>query len=64
MNTYTLILCFDGDILIVKDGTEEQKEIYHKSYNMGEDLKENLLEAFKVYESLTNFIKVSRKIKK
>jgi len=63
MNTYTLILCFDGDICIIKDnGYSVQEEVYHKSFNLGDNLKDNLLNAFKVYNKLTSSIKESRKI--
>lgn len=52
MTNYTLILKSDGDIEIWKDDNGIMKErIYHKSYNLGDDLKENLLKAYEYWEN-------------
>lgn len=48
---YELILKPDGDIEIWKYGEYTIREcIYHKTYNMGDKLQDNLLQAFKVWE--------------
>lgn len=66
MTKYTLILNFDGDIFIFKDtGYSVQEECYHKSFNLGDNLEDNLKEAFKLYIHLTETIKQNRdRIKK
>lgn len=66
MIKYTLILNYDGDIYILKDnGYSLQEEYYHKSFNMGENLEDNLKEAFKLYIQLTETIKYNNdRIKK
>lgn len=56
MNKYELILKPDGDIEIWKlTGIEILDEcIYHKSYNMGDKLEDNLLQAFKFWDNCVN----------
>ena len=53
---YILILHPDGDISINQYSmisASECKCIYHKTYNPGEDIQENLIEAYKKWEELS-----------
>ena len=52
MNNYTLLLKPNGDIEIWKDNDGLMKEcIYHKTYCLGDKLKDNLLNAYEFWEN-------------
>ena len=55
MNKYMLRLLPDGDIDIIKECYELgcYETVYHKTYNPGENIKENLDNAYKEWEKLT-----------
>ena len=55
MNKYMLRLLPDGDIDIITESKEKgcYDMIYHKTYNPGDDLKENLINAYEEWKKLT-----------
>ena len=58
MNKYYLVLLPDGDIEIRKTdvymSSTEYDVVWHKSYNMGEKLEDNLMLMYKEWEKLEN----------
>lgn len=49
---YKLILLPNGDIEILKiTEWRSEERIYHKSYNLGDKLRDNLLKAFNFWEN-------------
>lgn len=54
MNKYMLRLLPDGDIDIISDEFAGGYTIvYHKTYNPGDNLKENLMNAYEEWKKLT-----------
>lgn len=54
MNKYMLMLLPDGDIDIISDEfVGGYTIVYHKTYNPGDDLKDNLMKAYEEWEKLT-----------
>lgn len=55
MNRYMLRLLRDGDIDIIKEADElgAYQVVYHKTYNPGDNIKDNLDNAYKEWERLT-----------
>ena len=51
---YVMTLLPNGDIRIIEIQHLKIESVYHKTYNPGEKLKENLLEAYKIWEQLKN----------
>jgi hypothetical protein len=56
MKKYMLRLLDDGDIDIITESKQLgcYDIVYHKTYNPSDDLKENLINAYKEWEKLTN----------
>ena len=54
MNKYMLRLLPDGDIDIISDDFRNgYRVVYHKTYNPDDDLKDNLINAYKEWKRLT-----------
>lgn len=54
MSRYMLRVLNDGDIDIISDeGNSWCKVVYHKTYNPGENIKDNLMKAYEEWEKLT-----------
>lgn len=55
MNRYMLRLFPNGDIDIIKESNilGAYEVVYHKTFNLNEDVKENLNSAYKEWERLT-----------